>query len=462
MTVFFWIMAACMYPVLLILYAVMRYYGKPRAGLLFGARLQLGLEREPELEAIVRRFKREVTLWLLVLAVLPLATLPMPYVSISITFWMLWCFGAIFVLDVPFARANRAVWAWKAEHGYGGERARRVLVETRELGRVRGFRWSACVAPTLISLGAAVFVTLREWGRPDMLGVAIIAFTFALVTPLLGACGLWMNRQRQKVISTDSQVNLNYNRARRTLWSRYWLVCLWLNTAVTAAFCLPAAADLSLGMWALLWGCAGYVVLLLAATGELMRRLARLDRAYRDQMDLAGMEEDDDCWLWGMIYYNPRDRKTVVEKRVGVGTAFNMAAPAGKALTIFLLVVLLGVLLVCVWSIRLEFTPIRLTIQGDILSAEQLQEDYAIPLADIEELTLVEELPDMARVNGTAMGNLSKGRYRLQETGESCRLFLDPRNTVFLSFYADGVLYYMSGTTDEDTLALYASLAEAA
>ena len=36
---------------------------------------------------------------------------------------------------------------------------------------------------------------------------------------------------------------------------------------------------------------------------------------------------------------------------------------AGKVMGIFLAAVLLGVLLICVWTIRLEFTPIRLTIR---------------------------------------------------------------------------------------------------
>lgn len=460
MTTFFIIMAACMYPVLLILYGVMRYYGRPRGGVMFGAQLQLGLEKEPEVAEISRRFKREVTLWLLILAVIPLATLPVPYMSISVTFWMVWCFAAIFALQVPFARANRAVRAWKAEHGYGGERERRILVETRELDTVRSFRWTACIAPSLISLGAAGFAAVWEFGRPDSLALNIIAFTFALITPLFGGCGIWMDRQRQKVISSDSQVNLNYNRARRTLWKKYWLFTLWINTALTIAFCLTVVVSLDLGMRTLLWGSIGYVVLLLAGTAELMRRMVKLDSAYQDKMDLAGTADDDDCWLWGMIYYNPRDRKIVVEKRVGVGTTINMATPAGKVMGIFLAAVLLGVLLICVWTIRLEFTPIRLTIQGNTLTAEQLREDYAIPLENIEEVTLVQELPDMTRTNGTAMGNLSKGRYRIRETGESCRVFLDPRNTVFLCFRADGVLYYMSAATDQETLALYAGLTQ--
>lgn len=457
----FLIMAACMYPVLLILYGVMRYYGRPRAGLLFGARVGPELEGEAALGEITRRFRRRVTLWLLVLAVIPLVTLPIPYMSIAVTFWMLWCFVAIFALQVPFAQANRAVRAWKAEHGYAGTGESRRLVETRDLGEMRGLPWPVPAAATLVSLGAAAFAVAGARSAADALTVGLVAFTFALITPLLGGCGLWMERQRQKVISADSQVNLNYNRARRALWRKYWMFCLLVNTALTLAYSVTVGVDFELGMVSLLWGTIAYVAALLAATGVLMHRLGRLDQRYRDRMDLAAAEDDDDCWLWGMFYYNPNDRKATVEKRIGVGTTVNLATPAGKGLMIFVAVVLLGVLLVCVWTIRLEFTPIRLTVQGDTLVAEQLREDYAIPLEDIQEVALVEELPDMTRANGTAMDNLSKGDYRLRESGEHCQVFLNPQNTVFLSLLAGGQRYYLSAATDQETLALYASLTQA-
>ena len=87
----FILMGACMYPVLLILYAIMRYYGKPRGGLLFGVRMQPGWEQEPEVEDIRRQFRKEMLIWLLVLAVVPVVTLPIPYMSISTSFWLVWC-----------------------------------------------------------------------------------------------------------------------------------------------------------------------------------------------------------------------------------------------------------------------------------------------------------------------------------------------------------------------------------
>lgn len=456
----FLLMGACMYPVLLILYAIMRYYGKLRSGLLFGARMQPGWEREPEVEDICRQFRKEMLIWLLVLAVIPVATLPIPYMSISTSFWLIWCFGAIALMEIPFARANRALRRWKAEQGYGGQQDARRLVEIRDLGALRCLRWTSFLAPTLLGLAGAVVALISVWGQPEAVGVGSVAISFALMTPIFAWAALWMDRQRQKVISSDSQVNLNYNRARRMLWKKFWIIMAWLNTALIVAFAAATAVDAGAGMGLLIWGTVGYTLMLLLLCVELLRRQNKLDNAYRDNMDLVGFSDDDACWLGGLIYYNPKDCRTMVEKRVGIGTTMNMAAPGGKAMGVFLLLVLLGVLVLCAWLVRLEFTPIHLSVQENTLVAEQLKEDYAIPLDTIEEVALVEDLPGMVRTNGTGMTTLSKGSFRIQETGERCQVFLNPQNDVFLRLEAGDMTYYVSGATDQETMNVYNSLTQ--
>lgn len=454
----FILMGACMYPVLLILYAIMRYYGKPRAGLLFGARMQPGWEQEPEVEAIRRQFRKEMLIWLLILAVVPIVTLPIPYMSISTSFWLIWCFGAIALMEVPFVRANRSLRRWKAERGYGGQQAERRLVEIRDLGELRCLHWTGFLAPTLLGFAGAAAALVAVWGRPEAFGVGAVAISFALMIPLFGWAGLWMDRQRQKVISSDSQVNLNYNRARRMLWKKFWILMAWLTTALVVAFGGATVVDADAGMGLLIWGTIGYTVVLLLLCVELLRRQNKLDDAYRGRMDLVGFSDDDACWLGGLIYYNPKDTKTMVEKRVGVGTTMNMATPGGKAMGVFLLLVLLGVLVLCAWLVRLEFTPIHLSVEGDTLVAEQLKEDYAIPLDTIEAVDLVEELPGMVRTNGTGMTTLSKGSFRIRETGEGCQVFLNPQNEVFLRVETQDTTYYLGGEDDQETLAVYDSL----
>ena len=71
----------------------------------------------------------------------------------------------------------------------------------------------------------------------------------------------------------------------------------------------------------------------------------------------------------------------------------------------------------------MEFCPLKLSVEQDMLTAAQVRENYSIPLDAIEDLELVQSLPSLARVNGTGMLKLSKGTYRDRDTGERCELF---------------------------------------
>lgn len=448
-------MAVFMYPVLLILFAMVRAQAKPHGGLLFGARLPEYRAREAAVEEICRTFQKQLRISSLIMALLPLSFFLVPYMSIALLLWVLWIFAVILVLYWPYVRANKALRAWKVEQGGPGEREWTILVELKQLGSLRCVRLRQFLPATVAALAAVVITAVSVRGQG--LGVVLVsAVTFALMTPLFGGCAVWMDRMRLRVISADSDVNLNYNRALRQQWKRFWLVSAWLNTAFVLAYAiLLALGGFETGMDYMLWGGLGYVAALLLAVAWLMVENHRLNQTYRDKMDLVGYVDDDENWLWGLVYYNPGDFRVSVEKRFGVGTTMNMATPAGKVMAVFLAVVLAGTVALCAWPVALEFTPLRLTVEGDRLVAAQLGEDYSIGLDTIADVALLEELPPMSRTNGTGMDTLLKGTFRVQATGERAELFLNPQNGVFLSFTADGTAYYMSCADDGATRELY-------
>ena len=41
----------------------------------------------------------------------------------------------------------------------------------------------------------------------------------------------------------------------------------------------------------------------------------------------AGDRTPDECWKWGLFYYNPADPDVWVEKRIGIGWTFNFGHP---------------------------------------------------------------------------------------------------------------------------------------
>ncbi|WP_455537774.1 DUF1648 domain-containing protein [Terrisporobacter sp.] len=59
------------------------------------------------------------------------------------------------------------------------------------------------------------------------------------------------------------------------------------------------------------------------------------------------VENDDEKWIYGFIYYNKDDSNFVVEKRFGMGWNMNMAHPLGKITTVILILIIFGSLFIC-------------------------------------------------------------------------------------------------------------------
>ncbi len=519
-----------LYPVIFIMYFVLKLSAKDRSGIVFGVRLPKAADGEEEFAALLEErrkiYYRQMRMTFFVFLVIPLISFLVPYFSIQFTIWMFWMLVAILFLELPYIRANRELVKWKKERRLAAaERAeqketadsqengsskesRRVsenrdaeecdcvskdrdaeecsrasesgstkeagcmpenrnegksshapeLVRHFELsqaGAVRRVRAGSFLPPVIVSAAVVILAFLRSGTNGHYTGLLWIIPVFALCTPLFFAAAAWMDRQRTAVISRDSGINVNFARAKKQVWSRYWLFCAWLNTAFTAlaALLVPREAG---GSW-LLWGCLLYTLILTAGSGKMAGKLSRLEERYAPQTDASVMEDDDDNWLWGCVYHNRSDKRVMVEARVGLGTSVNVATPVGRGLTVFSVFVLLMIPILCLWTIMVEFTPLRLEIRGDELVAEQLKTDYRIAVSDITELTLVEELPELSKIAGTGMDNLYKGKWHILY-GDNCEVFLNPQNNLFLRFVSDGVLYYMSAPEDEETRALYEKL----
>lgn len=145
----------------------------------------------------------------------------------------------------------------------------------------------------------------------------------------LTAVAVWMDRQPTAVINNDSDVNLNYTRARKNIWKNFWLIVLWLNTAFAAV--ILAASFLADNMgWMILTGSMVYALATLLLCIPLMKQLRKIEAVYEAKRELNDNADDDRHWIWGIFYYNPADRHSMVPKKVGIGTTMNLATPVGK------------------------------------------------------------------------------------------------------------------------------------
>ena len=443
---------ATIYPIMFLMWLIYSMQNKYENGYLFAVNMKKEWLNDSAVAGIQQKFKKEMRNFVLVLALIPFISLLTSHMSIQITIWMLWLLIAIALLTLPIMRANHRLKAWKLQTGRYEEAQMGHYVELKQAGTIRKVRFFPFFLPNGIALASS-----------------LLLFSYSIVfgvSCLVGAsCGLiywiaavWIDHQPVSVISTNSDININYTRAKKNLWKNFWLICCWLNTMLILFLEILIVFAPHMQVWTII-GMIVYGLLLLFLCIPFTLKLKAIDRAYAGKHDLTSDVNDDRHWIGGMFYYNPNDSHTMVEQRIGIGTTVNMATPLGKGLTIFSAVVMLCIPFICVWIIVDEFTPIDLIIRNQTLCAEHLKTDYEIPVGKIEDLTLLtaSELPDWSKSYGTAMDTLEKGQFTISG-GKDCTVFLNPQNNRFLRFQVNGKSYYMGGVDDAQTTQVYETL----
>ncbi len=107
----------------------------------------------------------------------------------------------------------------------------------------------------------------------------------------------------------------------------------------------------------------------------------------------------------------------------------------------------------------LETTPLKLKLEDNKVICHQIWDDYVIPVEDIQECELLDDLKDhkFVRVSGIGMENQLGGNFTVD--GESgCKVFLDTRNTTFIKIRTKDTTYYINAPTREETRTVYESI----
>lgn len=449
------ILIVCLYPCILFMYAMIKNEATPEGGLYYGVTLNKEQQKEPKIEQISKEYKKQMRRAFWILMLIPVPMVFIPWFSIFMCAWMIWMMVSVFVFFIPFGIANKRMKELKVEKGWKESKEQQIYVEMKEAGRIRRVKSYHFIVQELFSVLIFVWSLVAHRGeRVEVM--SILVGSFAVITFLYWLVAVWMDKQKTQIISMDSDVNVNYNRAKKKLWKNFWVICAWVNVAymVSLLFALNREGEFTNIFWV---ATIIYILLTIVVFVWMIRKKKALDVRYGDKMDMECTDEDDN-WIWGMVYYNPRDKHSMVEKRVGIGTSVNMATPVGKGMAFFGGISLLSLPLICIWIVMLEFTPIQLTIEENWVTASHLKEDYSMSVQSIQNVELLTELPKMSRNHGTSIDNLKKGSYRIADEG-SCSVFLNPQNTVFLRLETAAEIYYFSGYNDAQTMQVYEALA---
>lgn len=440
------IFAITCYPILFIMYFMLRN-AKDKNSWCFGATLSRELKMDSAVEAIDAEYRKNMKTSLIVLGIVPIAAFFTSYMSIAFSIWMYWILVVCFLPMFFLAKANKQIQDLKRERGWHQESV--VSYTDLKMASVpRKIKLTTFLPVYIVNVIPVVlsFYLFQESGYSIY---RILIITFVALVPLYHVCAIWTDKQKVAVICEDSDINMNYARAKKQLWKKFWVAVTWVHTGFTWLM-LVSMYFRENGMNWILWGTVGYGVVAIFATVWLLRRMQEINRKYEKNRTIVDASDDDRYWPYGLIYYNPNDKHKMVENRMGTGTAMNMATGLGKGMYIFAALCLLIIPVASVWIMMLDFTPISTKVENERIVCRHLSVEYEIPLEDIENYTIITELPEVTKVSGNAMDDVLSGTYEIYREG-MFEAFLNPQNDLFIKIVTEDETYYISGVDDAET-----------
>ncbi|MCQ6562355.1 DUF5808 domain-containing protein [Paenibacillus mendelii] len=427
LTAIFFVTALICYAALIVTY---KPHAKYKKGMLFAVTLPAHVMDHPGIQSIQARFNRQfkqASLWTMVFLI-PFVLLHTWFAYQTIYFFV-WLSVFFFVMVIPFRHAFRDTLALKRENEwYVG--TKRVIQSDLRVARLKNQRMASLwlfLIPFTMSIGLLLWVSSDN---KDLLGVVSGGLAITVIFMLVS---LYMRRTKAKVYSMNSEVNVSINQASRRSLSFLWLfMAIIENVHFLFLYLLLVNEKAAMsGVWLTI--VLVFTVVPIALVLYVYRRNNALEQEVLAQDGKTIYTDDDEYWANGFTYHNPDDKSIFVTKRVGIGETINTGTLVGK------LIVWGSVGLTAVFLIVVSFMLVRSELTSPILTItpeHRIEINYPMysvdfDLADIEQLTLVEDVPSGIKTNGEATDKYARGHFRLKELGKT-RLYVFKNNPPYI------------------------------
>lgn len=449
------IMFVFCYPILPIMYFIIKNELEPHKNIILGVTLPSDELRNPKVMEIISKAKISMRRIAIVLALLPFTSLLTKYDSIVYAIFITWITVLCFIFFLPFIKGNLQLHKLKKEQNWHLDEEGTTIVDlkvTLEEPNPLSKYW---FLPAILLTCIPIIIDLCTLTNKDsnLLSLATTSLV-GLVTFLCPFLFHIAYRTKQEIVSQDSLRNQTLTRIRRYNFGKCFIGLSYTNAVYTILFWLYINHYIdSIILFLTITLLYTFFLLWWVLRAEFKVRLAQQQFSIQSEDSLT--TDEDSYWIYGLLYYNPNDKHLIVQKRVGLGTDMNYAKPAGKVLAVIIALVILAMPISAIGLIQSEFSPLLLTIDEDSITAKHFHTTYDIDFDDIKTVETWDELPDISKDNGTGFSTLCKGTYSIAGNG-SCTVCFNPTNHLFIVITKEnGKKYVFSGSTDKKTEKVY-------
>lgn len=408
---------------------------KPKKNIIAGVTLPYSAQDDGAVLALLARYKKDLklTCWIMLAAAVP--SLLLQGFGAFMTYWLTWTIFMCLSFYVPYVRCNKALRKLKEDRGW--RRAEEVPQVVTDLkAAAEEMRWLSpwwFLPPFAISLVPLFFDRTVWW----LWGLD------AVIVPASYLCYRYLYRNRAEVVDEDSERTLALTRIRRYNWGKCWLIVAW------------ATGLFNVGMWLTLeniWLCMAvilvYGLVVCVSVIGIEFRVRRLQEKLTENSGQGYYVDEDDRWIWGMIYYNPNDARLTINNRTGVGTTINLARRSGQILMGLGLALLLACPLVGVWMMGMERAPVELEVTETEIIGSHYGGEWSVALEDIGSVEVLKERPPLRRVAGTGMESALTGQFNADGWGR-VTVCIDPRTGPWLLVTTEDGKLFLFGASEE-------------
>jgi hypothetical protein len=170
--------------------------------------------------------------------------------------------------------------------------------------------------------------------------------------------------------------------------------------------------------------------------------------------------DDDEYWVFGAMFYNnPNDNRIMVERRVGgFGFTFNIAKTGARIACFLILMILVASMFwAIIISVPMDFGSVSLTINGQTATIISPMDDYSFSTNDIINVTKINTLPHMSKINGGNAPRFYSGMYFIKGYGTS-HVSVHRNNSPYIVVELTDGWVIVNGQSDKDTDNFYFKL----
>ena len=422
-------LAICFIPILPVMYFTLLNERKPKNNLILSTTLPKEAWVDSRVLAIKKKFTKELTITCILLALLYLPALFMEYISVIMTYIMLWLDAIIIVPCIPYCKAVQAMRALKKENWYHPELVK-VQVADTSLSTVfeekqNTYTFVNFLLPLLVSLIPLLYPLVIP--VEDSLTALLIVVLCNSSTILAAYYCYRVLRKKEDRVNSDVTLTAVLTRIRRYYWGKCWMYCSW--SAAGISFC---ALLLYVSEWAFLIAMGIFIIFILVLVVGMELKIRKEQQRLNEEQPSEILMDEDDNWPYGIICYNKNDKSLFINSRIGMGVSTNFAHPVGKALDIFAVVLLLLLPFTGLFSVKEEFTEPKVILTETALEAHHTDLEYSISLNDIYAVSYLTEMPETSKTWGSNFPHLYKGKFTMKDISQSAFLCLDPYDESFL------------------------------